>query len=532
MLIYVCAVILAVTSVTAIFMAQGRPDPATAASCGDVYDPIPSVITNNINRNKAIYQQVAHERGVPWEVLAAMHYRESNNSRVNPGNDQGIYQLYSIYTTNAGYQALARNSNGKDVSDSNFLEQTRFAADFIQGKAQSFGTSLVSPRRLTTNETNISLIKNTFFSYNGRAYAYANQAATYGFDSNAQPYEGSPYVMNKFDCQRSSMGIITCDGCSAINSRDTRFGAFTLYARLKGDDFWLSLMKKPLPACNTTKVNCVWEFENEDTKRRFYTTSASERDAVYKLNYQPIGVAFHTRKTNDPLSAPVYRLYSLTEGWHFWTTSTSEKDSLVRSGKWRDEGIGFHMDPSYSNTGDPVRRLYGEGRHILTSSGATIGSLKKRDYKDEGVIFTSVSTNVQPTIPPAGKQNIYRFYLKDSHFWTADIMERNSLINNGVSYEGVSWATSTTGGIPAYRLYSPVSGKHFWTTDSSEKKGLIASGKWNDEGIGWGTNTVGTPTYRVYDTRKGSHLWTISATERDNLKRSNWSDEGTAWALK
>lgn len=529
-ILYMLILVTAFTSVSIFFTTQQQASPAAAASCGGIYDPLPSIITSKVNRNKAIYQQVAMERGVPWEILAAIHYRETNNSRVNPGNNQGIYQLYSIYNTNSAYQALARSSNGNEVSEANFLEQTRFAADFIQGKAQSSGTSLVSPRRLTTNETSINLIKNTLYSYNGRASAYANQAASYGYNASSQPFEGSPYVMNNFDCQRRNMGIITCDGCGTVNGTDTRFGAFTLYARLKGDSYWLSLIKKAVPACNTTKVDCVWEFENEDTGKRFYTSSISERDAVNKLNYQSIGIAFHLRNNPSSGTTPVYRVYHLREGWHFWTSSLPEKNSLVATGNWRDEGVVFQIDPPESNTGDPVSRLYttsNGGKHILTSNGQTIQQLEKRGYKNEGRVFTSVSTNVQASIPAPNYQNVYRFQLRDSHFWTTSVAERNALINRGEIYEDVGWETPKSSPKPTYRLYSP-EGVHFWTA-SAEEKSILLRNKWKDEGIGWSSGQQSDEVYRLYNQRTGRHFWTASNQERTILQNNTWSLEGTAW---
>lgn len=506
---------------------------ANAAECSEIYTALPSFLTSRVERNKAVYQQVAQEKGVPWEVLAAIHYRETNNSRVNPANNQGIYQLYSIYATNSAYAQLARSSNGAEVSEANFLEQTRFAADFIQGKAQASGTSLVAARKLTTNETNISLIKNTLFSYNGRALAYANQAASYGFSSTAQPYEGSPYVMNMFDCQRSAMKIITCDGCSNPTATDTRYGAFTVYSRLKSDNYWLSLIKKPLPQCTPSTVDCIWEFENEDTGKRFYTNSPSERDTVYRLNYQAVGIPIHTRKGTTPGSIPVYRLFHLVEGWHFWTSSEAEKNALVASGKWRDEGIGFHVDPTESNTGKQVYRLYttnGGGKHVLTTDSNQIKTLLSKGYTNEGAVFTSVSAIDPPPIPTVGYENIYRFQLKRTHFWTTSIEERDALIKSNI-YEGVAWETPITSSTPTYRLYSP-EGVHFWTKSTNEKSILLKSG-WRDEGIAWNAGDTEGSIFRLYDNRAGRHFWTASSNERDILKdRSGWILEGEAWKQK
>lgn len=72
------------------FLVPPVSTPQTTASansvCGDVYDPIPGWLSTRINENKSVYQQVASEKGVPWEVLAAVHYREFNNAVSNPNN--------------------------------------------------------------------------------------------------------------------------------------------------------------------------------------------------------------------------------------------------------------------------------------------------------------------------------------------------------------------------------------------------------------------------------------------------------------
>ena len=502
-----------------------------AESCLDVYDSLPSWVVSRVNENKATYIQVANETGVPWEVLAAIHYREFNLRRdVNPENGQGIYQMYSIYQSDTSYRALAQ---AKTVTAENFLNQTRYAANFIQNKAQyTTGTPFVTPRKLTKNETSINLIKSTFFSYNGRAAVYAAQATKYGFSSTNQPYEGSPYVMNKFDCARSGMGISTSDGSGTLTGTDTRLGAFTLYARLKGDSYWLGLFKNPPADCNEKKVDCVWEFVNEDTGRYFYTSSKTERDAVYKMNYRPVGISFHIRKTADKKTVNVYRLYNNKLGWHFWTTSEAEKASLLKNSDWNDEGVGYKVDPSSSNTGDPVRRLYNPtlGIHRLTSNSTTVKSLLSQGYLNEGVQFVSVSTNYQASIPNEGYENVYRFLLKDGrHFWTSSVSERNALLNAGEKFEGIAWE-SPLAGEPIYRTYSS-DGKHFWTKSLDEFKSLIKSG-WRDEGTVWSSRnqTSGQVVYRLYNIKNGNHLFTSSSQEKSTvLSNSEWRYEGVSW---
>ncbi len=204
---------------------------AHATECSDVFTTFSSSFNSKIESNKPAYIGVMNETGVPWEMLAAIHYRETNFGRSNPSNGQGIFQFV--------------NGDGGPyppgpVSDEEFYRQLKFMANKLQDDYVWRGSVPRERRRLQASEQNIVLVKDTLFSYNGRAGAYATQAEHFGYNRTTQPYEGSPYVMNRFDCKRARMGIITSDG-GAMNSTDTRYGTFTVFARLRGDSYWRSL---------------------------------------------------------------------------------------------------------------------------------------------------------------------------------------------------------------------------------------------------------------------------------------------------
>lgn len=118
------------------------------------------------------------------------------------------------------------------------------------------------------------------------------------------------------------------------------------------------------------------------------------------------------------------------------------------------------------------------------------------------------------------------------HFYTADINERNNLVNNGsYSYETLAFygrTTHTTGTMPVYRLRW--ANKHFWTTNTIERDNLISSLGAVNEGIVWYANgptlSSGYNVYRLADPVSGDHLWTISVEEADNLVRIGWVREG------
>src|SRR5215213_2312725 len=208
--------------------------PLSAGSCDNVTAPLSNFITSNVATNRDFYQQASLQTGVPWEMLAGIHYRETNFSHTNPGNGQGIFQF-------AGGEGGPYPPG--PVSDGEFQRQLNFMAAKIQNDYVFRGNLTYSHRPLHPDEQEMFRIQDTLYSYNGRSSQYAQQAANYGYDPTTQPYQGSPYVMNMFDCARAGMGIITQDNGS-IDGTDTRYGAFTLYARLRGDDFW-HLLTKP-----------------------------------------------------------------------------------------------------------------------------------------------------------------------------------------------------------------------------------------------------------------------------------------------
>ncbi len=128
---------------------------------------------------------------------------------------------------------------------------------------------------------------------------------------------------------------------------------------------------------------------------------------------------------------------------------------------------------------------------------------------------------------------MYRLYNPNSgeHFYTADVPERNGLIELGWRYEGVGWSAPSLSRTPVYRLYNPVGQEHHYTTDEVERDTLVKAG-WNDEGIGWYSDDAkGRPLYRQYNPNMFScnHNYTVNAAEKDNLLSLGWRDENIGW---
>lgn len=185
-----------------------------------------------ISQNQPFYESAAKKADIPWQMIAVIHKNESNLARNNPSNGQGIYQFV--------------NKNGGPyptgpVNDTEFQRQTDLAASFIRGKVPAGKT-------LTSTNPDIEVVKAAFLGYNGSGgAAYAQQAQRLGFDPNTQRYEGSPYVMNKFDLKRDpsveptksnrTWGQIKVDFGSIEFPANDFYGAFTSYAALAGISF-------------------------------------------------------------------------------------------------------------------------------------------------------------------------------------------------------------------------------------------------------------------------------------------------------
>lgn len=182
---------------------------------------------STIAKNQPVYEKAATAADIPWQMIAVTHIRESGLKRENPTNGQGIYQFVNgdggPYPTGP-------------VDDAEFQRQTNFAANFIKNKA---GSNYEANRSLT-QAASADAIKDTFFSYNGRAQVYKEQAQKLGFDANTQGFEGSPYVVNKLDAQRDpgknpgGWGQIKSDGGSIEYPANEGYGAFVMYAALAG----------------------------------------------------------------------------------------------------------------------------------------------------------------------------------------------------------------------------------------------------------------------------------------------------------
>lgn len=179
-----------------------------------------------------LYKKAADAENVPWQAIAAIHYRESTNSLSNTtnssGQGEGLFGFYADNRTRA--TSLGINLGPGKVSDDQFIKQARLAAVIFKEKAGS--------RKVTKDSVDFATIGYAFFGYNGRASVYVEQARKLGFsDADAKNGAGSPYVTNFLTPKQSpgpSWGQIKSDGGSIEYPANRQVGAWTIFAAMAG----------------------------------------------------------------------------------------------------------------------------------------------------------------------------------------------------------------------------------------------------------------------------------------------------------
>jgi len=150
-----------------------------------------------------------------------------------------------------------------------------------------------------------------------------------------------------------------------------------------------------------------------------------------------------------PTCSPVYRFWSETYSYHFYTISESERDNLIDNypDVWTYDGQAFCAYAEGSVSGlAPVYRFWSPTtyRHFYTISESEKDKLIN-DYPDdvwtyEGVVFYAFAEGDQPE----GTRPVYRFWSDQigAHYYTIDEAEKDQIIaeqSDIWTFEGVAW---------------------------------------------------------------------------------------------
>ena len=154
-------------------------DPKITLDYSNVNPGLPSGVTDL----KTTYQLIANEENIPWQVLAAIHYRECNN------NSNRSLLNGGTFCNNANGTRCSACDNGATLEN-----DMRCAARLFKEKANKSSIA----------EDDYDIIKDAFWGYNGRAYGSA---------------DASPYVANNFDSNHMNLRIQVHD-CVPMSCRD------------------------------------------------------------------------------------------------------------------------------------------------------------------------------------------------------------------------------------------------------------------------------------------------------------------------
>lgn len=154
---------------------------------------------------KELYKSVGEQRGVAWEMLAAIDYRENNNT----------YNKSML-----GGEPLGQKAEDSDRAPKTKAESINMGVDTLISLSKGVYGVTVSPQMQYED------LQKSFLAYN-RGYLY--------FRANNYSPDASPYVMNNFDEAHKSMTWPPHPPepthMAGKIERD-RYGAMTVYANL------------------------------------------------------------------------------------------------------------------------------------------------------------------------------------------------------------------------------------------------------------------------------------------------------------
>lgn len=279
-----------------------------------------------IEENRPFYEaaaEAAEAEGfyITWQIIAVVHSMEASLRRYNPDNGQGAYQLYSYIQSNPPFLPAGA------ISDEEFQRQTNIAVlEVMRAKAEGLDLS------------NDEDIKQFFLNYNGSGGGHYKEKAEALFGVGTPTYEGSPYVMNRFDALRdpqsgnmsdSWKGAYVSDGVYDPEATwKSTFGAYVKYQALGGGSGGAAcgeLMSGGMTADEAysfveTYVNDPSECEDWSTICHIFKDGVGERGAncvtyvQYFLNkYTSLGIISPMGNGGDVVSNLINN-HGLTDG--------------------------------------------------------------------------------------------------------------------------------------------------------------------------------------------------------------------------
>lgn len=137
---------------------------------------------NQLVENQPVYQAAAQKYDLPWQLLATIHWRETNLSMVNPANNNGLFQIYNSYFKPG------------QITESQFQDEVNLTARLL---AEDYSHKAhITGDLKQNNSINMVDVGNILMSWNGQSSFYYNQASSMGYHQADLGFLGSPYVSN------------------------------------------------------------------------------------------------------------------------------------------------------------------------------------------------------------------------------------------------------------------------------------------------------------------------------------------------
>ena len=155
----------------------------------------------------------------------------------------------------------------------------------------------------------------------------------------------------------------------------------------------------PASITPTTTGVQVFRFFDTTTGTHFYTDSTSERNSVIAtrpdLTYEGFGLNALQNTASDPSAAAVFRFFDDSNGSHLYTTASSEVASLMTNPGFTYEGVAFYEDTTKQADNSPVYRFFDttDGSHFYTASANEKAQVlaTRSDLVSEGIAFYTPS---------------------------------------------------------------------------------------------------------------------------------------------
>lgn len=296
-----------------------------------------------ITNYKPLYEKIVQGTKVPWQIMATLHYLENGLSRTtshdglcNGGQcSNGIFQVI-----NKQYPA------GIEVDDDMFVQMGKDALEELRGITQE------------TDFKNDDEVKLFFFTYNGKAGKYIQQARDLGFsETEANNGEGSPYVMNRADRQRdpnynkTTWGQIKHDFGPLEYPANQHYGAFIIYQVLGGGGSTTGCSSSSNGAgnmdLNQTALDLAWPVGDPHVGTMTPTDN-------YKRAYIQVGLdgIMPGGSSCDVFVATVARYSGVDPDFACCHVESTQIPYLEKSDKWEEIKYSDPRDTSFLRPGD------------------------------------------------------------------------------------------------------------------------------------------------------------------------------------